>query len=80
MAPKPKQPLTTGNHTIQMSSDVKYLGAILDSQLNFSKDITMKIWIAMSNFMHIKAIWKHLSKLAYMTLVTIPLHHPPRLW
>ena len=40
----PKQPLTTGNDTIQMSSDVKYPAGTLDSQLSFNKDITMKIW------------------------------------
>ena len=58
----PKQPLTTGNYTIQMSSDVKYLGGTLDSQLNFNKDITMKIQKAMSNITCIKAIWKYLTK------------------
>ena len=51
-----KQPLTTGNDTIQMSSDVKYLGGTLDSQLSFNKDITMKIRKVMSNFTHIKVI------------------------
>ena len=40
----PKKPLTTGNHTIQMSSDIKYLEGTPDSQLSFNKDITMKIW------------------------------------
>ena len=65
----PKQPLTTGNHTIQMSSDVKYFGGILDSQLSFNKDITMKIQKAMSNFTHIKALWKYLNKQVCMTLV-----------
>ena len=44
----PQKPLTTGSHTIQMSSDVKYLGGTLDSQLSFNKDITMKIWKVMS--------------------------------
>ena len=65
----PNQPLTTGNHTMQMSSDVKYLGRTLDSQLSFNKDITMKIQKVMSNFIHIKAIWKYLTKQASMTLV-----------
>ena len=51
-----KQPLTTGNHTIQMSFDIKYLGGTLDSWLNFNKDITMKISKVMSNFTCIKAI------------------------
>ena len=46
----PRQPLTAGNHTIQMSSDVKYLGGTLDSQLSFNKNITVKIWKVMSNF------------------------------
>ena len=64
-----KQPLTTGNHTIQMSSDIKYLGGTLDSQLNFNKVITMKIWKVMSNFTGIKAIHKYLTKQACMTLV-----------
>ena len=52
-----------------MSSDVKYLGAKLDSQLNINKDITMKIQKVMSNFTCIKAIWKYLTKQACMTLV-----------
>ena len=65
----PKQPLTTGNHTIQMSSDVKYLQGILDSQLSFNKDTTVKIWKAVSNFTCIKAIWKYLTKQACTTLV-----------
>ena len=65
----PKKPLTTGNHTIQMSSDVKYLGGTLDSQLSFNKDITMKIQKVMSNFTCIKAIQKYLTKQACTTLV-----------
>ena len=52
-----------------MSSDVKYLGGTLDSQLSFNKDITMKIQKVMSNFTHIKAIWKYLTKQVCMTLV-----------
>ena len=65
----PKQPLTTGNHTIQMSSDVEYLGGICDSQLSFNQDITTKIWKAMSNFTCIKTIWKYHTHHACMTLV-----------
>ena len=65
----PKQPLTTVNDTIQMSSDVKYLGGTLDSQFSFNKDITTKIRKVMSNFTHIKAIWKYITKQACMTLV-----------
>ena len=65
----PKKPLTTGNHTIQMSSDIKYLGRTLDIQLSFNEDITMKIWKAMSNFTCIKAIQKYLTKQACTTLV-----------
>ena len=65
----PKQPLTTGNHTMQMSSDVKYLGETLDRQLSFNKDITKKIQKVMSNFTHIKAIQKYLTKQACTTLV-----------
>ena len=65
----PKNPLTTGNHTIQMSSDIKYLGGTLDSQLTFNTDITMKIQKVMSNFTHIKAIQKYLTKQACTTLV-----------
>ena len=64
----PKKPLTTGNHTIQMSSDVKYLEGTLDSQLSCNKDITVKIWKVMLNFTCIKAIWKHLTKQACTTL------------
>ena len=62
-------PLTTGNDIIQMTPDVKYLRGTLDSQLNFNKDITMKIWKAISNFTHIKAIQKYLTKQACTTLV-----------
>ena len=65
----PKKPLTTGNYTIQMSSDVKCLGRTLDSQLSFNKDITMKIWKVMSNFKCIKVIWKYLTKQACTILV-----------
>ena len=65
----PKQPLTTGNDTIQMSSEVKYLGGTLDSQLSFNKDITMNIWKVMSNFTLMKAVWKYIIKQACMTLV-----------
>ena len=39
-----------------MSSNVKYLGGILDNKLNFNKHITMKIKKAMSNFIHIRVI------------------------
>ena len=45
-----------------MSSDVKYLGGTLDSQLSFNKDITMNIQKVMLNFTYIKAIWKYLTK------------------
>ena len=65
----PKQPLTTSNHTIQISSDVKYLGATFNSQLNFNKDITMKIQKALSNFMCITIIQKYLTKQTCTTLV-----------
>ena len=41
-----KSPLFAGNDVIQMRSDVKYLEGILDNKLNFNKDITMKIKIA----------------------------------
>ena len=64
-----KTPLTTGNHLIWMTSDVKYLRGTLDSELNFNKDIIMKIQKAMSNFASIKAIWKYLTKQACTTLV-----------
>ena len=64
-----KRPLTTGSHVIQMTPDVKYLRGTLDSELNINKDITMKIWKAMSNFARIKAIWKYLTKQACTTLV-----------
>ena len=63
-----------------MSSDVKYLGGKLDSQLSFTKEITMKIWKAMSTFTCIKAKWKYIAKQACMTLVLLPLYHPPGLW
>ena len=53
-----KTTLTTGNHVIQMTSDNKYIRGTLESELNLNKDITMKIQKAMSNFTHIKAIWK----------------------
>ena len=49
-------PLIAGNDVIQMNSDVKYLGGILDNKLNFKKHITMKIKKAMSNFICIRAI------------------------
>ena len=41
-----KTPLTTGNHVIQMTPDVKYIRGTLHSKLSFKKDITMKIWKA----------------------------------
>ena len=47
-------PLIAGNDVIQKSSDVKYLGGILDNKLNFNRHITMKLEKAMSNFIHIK--------------------------
>ena len=52
-----------------MVPDVKYLGGILDRELNFNKDITMKIRKAISNFVHIKSIQKYLTKQACTTLV-----------
>ena len=61
--------LTTGNDKIQMNPDVKYPRGTLDSKLNFNKGITMKIQKAMSNFTHIKAIQKYLTKQAGTTLV-----------
>ena len=64
-----KSPLTTCNDVIQISSIVKYLRRILDTMLNFNKHITMKIKKAMTNFIHIKAIWKQLCKHACTTLV-----------
>ena len=57
-----KQPLTTSNDTIQMSSDVKYLEGTLDNQLSFNKDIKMKIRKVMSNFTHITAIIHHQTR------------------
>ena len=62
-------PLTTVNDIIQMTPDIKYLGGTLESKLNFNKDITMKIQKAVSNFTHIKAIQKYLTKQACTTLV-----------
>ena len=52
----PSSPLITGNDVIQMSSNVKYLGGILDNKFNFNKHITMKAKKAMSNFTYIRAI------------------------
>ena len=52
-----------------MSSDVKYLGGILDNKLNFNKHITTKIKKVMSNFIHVRVVQKHLSKQAYITLI-----------
>ena len=49
-------PLIAGNDLIQMSSDVKYLGAILEHKLNFNKHVTTKIKKAMSNFICIGVI------------------------
>ena len=62
-------PLTAGNDVIQMSSNIKYLRGILDKKLNFNKHITTKIKKAMSNFIHIRAMWKYLSKQACSTLL-----------
>ena len=62
-------PLATSNDIIQMAPDVKYLRGTLDSELNFNKDITMKIRKAISNFIHIKSIWKYLTKQACTILV-----------
>ena len=39
-----------------MSSDIKYLGGILDNKLTFNKYITSKIRKAMLNFIHKRAI------------------------
>ena len=64
-----KTPLTTGNHMIQMTPDIKYFGGTLNSKFNFNKDITMKIWKAVSNFACILAIQKYLTKQACTTLV-----------
>ena len=61
--------LTICNDTIQMTSDVKYLGRILDTTFNFNKHITMKIKKAMTNFICIRAIGKYLSRHACTTLV-----------
>ena len=63
------KPLTTCNDIIQMAPDVKCLRGTLDSELNFNKDITMKVRKAMSNFICIKAIQKYLTKQACTTLV-----------
>ena len=52
-----------------MSSNVEHRGGILDNKLNFNKDITMKIKIAMSNFIRICPIQKYLSKQTCTTLV-----------
>ena len=61
-------PLIASNDLIQMNSDVKYLGGILDNKLNFNKHITTKIKKAMSNFICIRAIQKYLSKQSCTTL------------
>ena len=49
-------PLIIGNDVILMSSDVKYLGGILEKKPNFNKHITTEIGKAMSNFICIRAI------------------------
>ena len=64
-----KTPLTTCNHVTQMTPNIRHLGGKLDSELNFNKDITMKIQKAMSNFACIKAIWKYITKQACTILV-----------
>ena len=64
-----RSPLIAGNDVIQISSDVKYIGGILDNKLNFNKHITMKIKKAMPEFKCIRAIWKYFSKQACTTLV-----------
>ena len=57
-----------GNDVIQMSTDVKYLGGILGNNLNFNKQITMKIDSHVKLHMH-KGNVKIPSKQACTTLV-----------
>ena len=72
-------PQMAGNDVIQMSSDVKYLGGILDNKLNFNKYISLEIKKTMSNFICIRAIWKYFSKQA-CTTHTFPNRHALHLY
>ena len=52
-----------------MSSNVKYLGSMLDNRLNFKKHISMVTSKAMGNFFRIHGIRKYLNKDACETLL-----------
>ena len=60
-----------------MTPDVKYLGGTLDSELNFNKDISMKIRKAMSNFHMHKGNKEIPYQISINNTSTIPMHIAP---
>ena len=60
--------LNVNGTTIQKSEVIKYLGILLDLQLNFKHHNTMKCRVVMLNLQRIKMIQKYLTKDAANTL------------
>jgi hypothetical protein len=61
--------ITVGSIPIQVSKSIKYLGILLDAELNFKSHIINKCKIASLNLRNIRAIRKHLSVESCKTLV-----------
>ena len=62
-------PLHAGPDLIELSTKVKYLGALLDNTLSFDPHVSSKVQKAMANFVKIKSICKYITREACTTLL-----------
>ena len=65
------EPLKAGPDLTELSNKVKYLGGILDNTLNFESHVSLTVQKAMTNFIKVKSICKHITSDACTTLVLI---------
>ena len=63
------EPLHAGPDLIELSSKVKYLGALLDNTLLFDLHVSSKVQKAMANFIKIKSIHKYITWESCTTLL-----------
>ena len=63
--------INVNNETIERATSTKYLGAYLDSQLDFKLHIQTKCKAAMLNLLKIKAARKNLTRTACNKLVVV---------
>ena len=75
-----KTPLTTGNHVIQMTPDVKYLGGMLDSELNCNKGINHEDTESSVKLHMYKGNMEIPHQTSMHNTSTIPMFNAPGLW